>query len=160
MKLEMDVKAVVFNAGKEEYAIPIPFVISIEKVENVNHIPHLPSYMRGIIKSRGTLIPVLDLGNILYHSHIAINDEVRMIVIHTDELAFGLLVKEAQEILEIPSEALKQIGLVAYHKTKYFSSVANLEDRLITMIDPNSMLEVLEGVKEIKDYLIKQQQEA
>ncbi len=36
---------------------------------------------------------------------------VRMIVIETDELSFGLLVKEAQEILEIPEEALKQIGL-------------------------------------------------
>ncbi|MCM3111504.1 CheW domain-containing protein [Lederbergia lenta] len=153
-------KVVVFHAGHEEYAIPIPYVISIEKVEYINPVPHLPVYMRGITKSRDTLIPVLDLGHILYHSHTVIDDEVRMIVIYTKEFSFGLLVKEAKEIIEIPMEAQKQVGLVAYKKTKYFSSIANMGDRLITMIDPVAMLEVSEGVKEIKDYLIEQKQEA
>ena len=156
----MSEKAIVCNAGREEYAIPVQFVVSIEKFEHINHVPHLPSYMRGIIKSRDMLIPVLDLGDILYNIQTEVNDEVRMIVIQTDELSFGLLVNEAQEILEIAEKDLKQIGLIAYHKTKYFSAVANLEDRLITMIDPPSMLEVLDGVKEIKDYLKKQYQEA
>src|SRR6188472_1747442 len=102
-------KVVVFNAGKEEYAIPIEFVISIEKIEEINLIPHLPSYMRGIIKSRGSLIPVLDIGDIFYGLSTDVNETVRMIVIETDELSFGLLVKEAKEILEIPEEALEQI---------------------------------------------------
>lgn len=151
--------AIVFNAGKEEYAIPIEYVISIEKVMDVNPVPHLPTYMRGVIKSRGNLIPVLDLGDILYDRHTNMDEEARMIVIHTENLSFGLLVKEAKEILEIPSTALQQLGLIAYRKTQYFSAIANLEDRIITMIDPISMLEVLEGVKEIKQYLSEQQQE-
>lgn len=151
-------KAVVCHAGREEYGIPVSFVISIEKIEQVNHIPHLPAYMRGIIKSRGNLIPVLDLGGILYNEETSIDEQVRMIVIHTDELSFGLLVKEAKEILEIQAEDLKQIGFVAYRNTKYFSAVASLDERLITMIDPISMLEVLDGVKEIKEYMKKQQQ--
>ena len=72
------------------------------------------------------MIPVLDLGDILYDIQTEVNEKVRMIVIQTDELSFGLLVKEAQEILEIPEEALKQIGLIAYHKTKYFSRSCKL----------------------------------
>jgi len=156
----MAVTAIVFNAGHEEYAIPVQYVISIEKYENVNPVPHLPEYIRGVVKSRGELIPVLDFSFILYNRHIQNDDDVRMIVIHTEELSFALLVNEAKEILEIPENAMQQMGLVAYHKTKYFSSIANLEDRIITMIDPVSMLEVLEGVKEIKDYLNEQKQEA
>ncbi|MBW8348045.1 CheW domain-containing protein [Bacillus sp. IITD106] len=156
----MAVTAIVFNAGQEEYAIPVQYVISIEKYENVNPVPHLPEYIRGVVKSRGELIPVLDFSFILYNRHIQNDDDVRMIVIHTEELSFALLVNEAKEILEIPENAMQQMGLVAYHKTKYFSSIANLEDRIITMIDPVSMLEVLEGVKEIKDYLNEQKQEA
>ncbi|MBS4194588.1 chemotaxis protein CheW [Lederbergia citri] len=156
----MAVTAIVFNAGQEEYAIPVQYVISIEKYENVNPVPHLPEYIRGVVKSRGELIPVLDFSFILYNRHIHNDDDVRMIVIHTEELSFAVLVNEAKEILEIPENVLQQMGLVAYHKTKYFSSIANLEDRIITMIDPVSMLEVLEGVKEIKDYLQEQKQEA
>lgn len=156
----MAVTAIVFNAGQEEYAIPVPYIISIEKYEDVNPVPHLPAYISGVVKSRGELIPVLDLGHILYNRHIENDAEVRMIVIQTEELSFSLLVNEAKEILEIPENALQQMGLVAYQKTKYFSSIANLEDRIITMIDPVSMLDVLEGVKEIKDYLNEQKQEA
>ncbi|MCJ8006761.1 chemotaxis protein CheW [Lederbergia wuyishanensis] len=156
----MAVTAIVFNAGQEEYAIPVQFVISIEKYESVNPVPHLPDYISGVVKSRGELIPVLDLGFILYNRHIQYDTEVRMIVIQTEELSFALLVNEAKEILEIPENALQQMGLIAYHKTKYFSSIANLDQRIITMIDPVSMLEVLEGVKEIKDYLNEQKQKA
>lgn len=156
----MSEKVVVFHAGKEEYAIPITYVISIEKLEYINPVPHLPEYMRGITKSRDTLIPVLDLGYILYHSHTVTDDNARMIVIYTEEFSFGLLVKEAKEIIEIPDEAQNQVGLIAYEQTKYFSSIANLGDRLITMIDPGVMLEVSEGVKEIQNYLAEQKQEA
>ncbi|MBS4209671.1 chemotaxis protein CheW [Bacillus sp. FJAT-50079] len=156
----MTEKVVVFHAGKEEYAIPIPYVISIEKIEAMNPVPHLPVYMVGITKARGTLIPVLDLSAILYGSPLQIDKDARMIVIHTDELAFGLLVKEAKEIIEIPHDAQNQLGLVAYEKTKYFSSIAQLTDRLITMIDPVVMLDSLEGIKEVKDYLNEQKQEA
>lgn len=156
----MSEKVVIFNAGNEDYAIAISYVISIEKLDHINPVPHLPEYMRGITKSRDTLIPVLDLGSILYDSRTAIDGDSRMIVIHTEELSFGLLVKEAKEIIEIPTEAQNQLGLIAYQKTKYFSSIANLEDRLITMIDPAAMIEVSEGIKEIKDYLIEQKQDA
>lgn len=155
----MTEKAVVFNAGAEEYAISIPYIISIEKVEHINPVPHLPTYMRGIARSREVLIPVLDLGNILYHSDTIIDDHARMIIIQTADLSFGLLVKEAKEIIEIPSDSQNQLGFVAYQKTKYFSSIANLDDRLITMINPAVMLEVLDGVKEIKEYLAEKKKE-
>lgn len=156
----MSVTSVVFNAGNEEYAIPVQYIVSIENMEEINPIPHLPSYVRGIVKSRGELIPVLDLATILYESATPMNIETRLLVIHTKDFSYGLVVHEAKEILEIPSETLQQVGLVAYHKTKYFSAIANLQDRLITMIDPEELLDVLEGVKEIKNYMAELQQEA
>ncbi|KRG12217.1 chemotaxis protein CheW [Lederbergia galactosidilytica] len=151
---------VVFSAGNEEYAIPVQYIISIEKMEEINPIPHLPSYVRGVVRSRDELIPVLDLATILYESATPMNMEARLLVIQTKEFSYGLAVHDAKEILEIPSEALQQVGLVAYHKTKYFSSIANLQDRLITMIDPDELLNVLDGVKEIRNYMIELQQEA
>ncbi len=54
-------KVVVFHAGKEEYALSIEHVISIEKLEKINPIPHLPSFVLGLVKVREELIPVLDL---------------------------------------------------------------------------------------------------
>ena len=36
-----DLKAVIVQCGNEEYAIPVDSVVSIERLEQVNPIPHL-----------------------------------------------------------------------------------------------------------------------
>ena len=155
-----NLNVVVFNAGREEYGISVDYIISIEKLQKTTHVPHLQAYIKGVIHSRGQLIPLLDLANILYGEQIIEDAHTRIIVIQTDELSYGLLVQEAKEIIEIPQDKLQQVGLVAYHKTKYFSSIANLDERLITLIDPVSLLDVLEGIKEIKDYILELKREA
>ena len=149
-------KVVVFHAGKEEYALPIEHVVSIEKLERVSPIPHLPNFVLGLVKVRGELIPVLDLATILYNRSSNVEKGQFLLVIHTETLQVGLVVEEAKEILEVPDHAMKDVGLLAYSKTKYFSGVINLENRLITTIDPDVLVESLEGMKEIKKYVNEQ----
>ena len=146
-------KAVVFRAGNEEYATPILFVISFEKMECITPIPHLHSYVRGIVKVRGELIPVVDFEEILYSRALSDSGSARMIVLQTEELSFAVLVTEAKEILDFPADCLKQPGLIAYQKTNYFTGVANIDHRLITIIDPAKLVESLEGIREIKEYM-------
>lgn len=148
-----NVKAVIVRSGNEEYAIPVEQVISIEKLDAVNPIPHLPEYMIGLMKIRGELVPILDFEQILYNRPAPKDDVVRVVVVQTDSLNIGLLVLEAKEILDLPDDSLKQIGLSNYSRTKFVSSVANLKDRMITLIDPSVLVTTLEGVKEIKEYV-------
>lgn len=147
------VKVVVFRCGNEDYAIPVEHVVSIEKLEQVNPIPHLPNYFLGLMKIRGELVPIVDFEQILYGRSAISDEQVRVIVLQTEEMFIGLLVLEAKEILDIPNEDLKQIGLVNYSKTQYFSSVANLENRVITIIDPSILVRTVDGIKEIQTYL-------
>ncbi|MFK2824291.1 CheW domain-containing protein [Bacillus sp. B190/17] len=145
-------KAVVFESGHEEYAVPIQSVISIEKVNFINPIPHMPLYMRGVTKAREDLIPVIDFESVLYNRSLA-GEEARLLVVQTESLQIGLLVKDAKEIIDIPQEALKQMGIAAYEKTKYFIGVAAFSDRLITIIDPDILVSSLEGIKDIQEYM-------
>lgn len=154
--MENSNKVVVFTVGKEDYAIPIENVLSIEKLEGITPIPHLPPYVRGIIKVRGELIPALDTERILYNRPVEVNDSVRIIVLQTEEMSLGILVGEAKEILDIPQEQMKQVGLIAYQKTSYFTGVANLENRLITIISPSILVKSLEGIREIQEFMKSQ----
>lgn len=72
---------------------------------------------------------------------------------HTENMTVGLLVKEAKEILDIEQENLKQIGLVNYTKTRYFTAVANLENRMITIVDASILVSSLEGFNDIQTYV-------
>lgn len=151
-------KVIVFQVDKEEYGIPIQFVVSIEKLEGVTPIPHLPEYVKGMMVVRGELVPVIDLERIFYHRQLEQTESSRLIVLKTEELTIGIMVKDAKEIIDISAEKIKQVGLVAYAKTSYFTGVANLDSRLITLIDPLKLVQALEGVKEIKDYMTKSHQ--
>lgn len=152
-------KTVVFQAGSEEYAFPILYVISIEKMEGMTAIPHMPDYVTGITKVRGDLIPVIDLEKVLYSRDIQVEDKTRLIVLETAEISIGVLVRDAKEILEIPEENLKQPGLVAYQNTKFITGIANFDKRMIMVINPEILIHSLEGIKEIKDYMKNQKQE-
>jgi purine-binding chemotaxis protein CheW len=151
-------KFVVFRIQGEEYAIPIEFVISIEKIAGITPIPHLPRYVNGIAKVRDELIPVIDLKQILYHQSSNLEESTRKIVLQTEELSIGVIVDEAKEIIDIPDELVKPLGLAAYAKTTYFSGVANVNSKLITLIDPSILVESLDGIKDIKEYMKTQAQ--
>lgn len=155
-------KVVVFQCGNEEYAVPIEHVVSIEKLEQVNPIPHLPSYLIGLMKIRGELVPIIDFEEILYHRSGVNYENARVVTMHTQDMSIGILVKEAKEILDILADDLKQIGLVNYTKTQYFTAVANLENRMITIVDPSILVRSLEGIKDIQSYLenVKKEEQA
>ena len=42
-----ELKAVIVQCGNEEYALAVDSVVSIERLEQINPIPHLPEYMLG-----------------------------------------------------------------------------------------------------------------
>ena len=147
-------KAVVFMCGNEDYAVPVDQVVSIEKLERVTPIPHLPNYLLGFTRIRGELTPVIDFGHVLYNRPT--NTETsKIIVLSTELVNYGLLVADAKEILDFDENVLKQMGLVNYEKTKYFTAIANLEDRMISCVDPSILVNSLDGIREIVNYLHK-----
>ncbi|MBQ0140536.1 MAG: chemotaxis protein CheW [Kurthia sp.] len=151
-------KVVVFRSGNEEYAISVDHVISIEKVEFTNRIPHLPVYVDGLTKNRGELLPILDFERILYNVQ-GRSEDSKLLVLQVGDFTFALKVLEAKEILDIPEELLMQVGLVSYSKTRYFTAVANLDERMITIVSPEVLVDSLEGIKEIKQFMQKAKNE-
>ncbi|WP_010287792.1 chemotaxis protein CheW [Kurthia massiliensis] len=147
-------KVVVFRCGQEDYAISVDQIVSIEKVDHINPVPHLPHYVVGLTKNRGELLPVLDFEQILYNRSAGFND-TRLVIVQADDFLFALQVVEAKEIMDLPNEVLKQVGLINYARTKYFTAVANLEDRMITVVSPTVLCDTLDGIKDIKQYMIE-----
>jgi len=145
-------QSIVFRSRTEEYAVPVDQVVSIEKIERITPVPHLPNYLLGFTRVRGELVPVLDFGIILYNTPSS-KDTSKMVVLNTNVVNYGLVVDEAKEILHFNDNELAQVGLVNYAKTQYFTAIANLENRMITCVEPNILVNSLEGIREILEYL-------
>ena len=148
-----NLKAVIIQCGNEEYALSIDSVVSIELLEHVNPIPHLPDYMLGLMRIRDELVPILDFEQILYGNSAKNNADARVVVVQTEKLFIGLLVIDAKEILDLPESSMTSSGLMAYSKTKYFTTVANLDNRMITVVDAEILSKSLEGMDAIEEYV-------
>ncbi|KYD09746.1 chemotaxis protein CheW [Saccharococcus caldoxylosilyticus] len=146
-------KFVVFQLEREQYAVPIEYVISIEKMVEPTIIPQMPDYMVGVVRIRGELVPVLDTRKLLYERPFEEMDKTRLVVTMAKDISVAFIVDEAKEILDIPEEAVKQVNMLAYQQTPYLVGVASLPERLIILMDPNRLFAHLEEADEIKEHI-------
>ena len=50
-----------FTLGNEEYGVDILSVQEIRSWEPVSRIPNVPSYEKGVVNLRGSIVPIIDL---------------------------------------------------------------------------------------------------
>jgi purine-binding chemotaxis protein CheW len=149
-------KLVIFQANQEEYGVSVEHVVSIEKLDIVTPIPDMPVYMKGLMKVRNELIPVLDTKQILFRNPMELTEKSRVIVVQTTELSVALLVEEAKEILDVQKESIKPLSSIAGNGSNYISGMVNLEKRLIAMIEPGKLVDGLKEMDAIKEEMEKQ----
>ncbi|MFS0635726.1 chemotaxis protein CheW [Mesobacillus foraminis] len=77
------------------------------------------------------MIPAIDSEAILYQRRLQPDNQTRMIVLDADGISFGVVVKAATEIMEIPAESIHRPELAAFHKIDYLKGIANLSDRMV-----------------------------
>lgn len=143
-------KVVVFQTQEEEYGIPIQNVVSIEKLQPLTAISNMPIYMNGVTTVRKEVTPIFDSNQILYRTPTEQTDKTRMIILQTADLSFGLIVDDAKEIISIPENSVQQIRLMSYQQDTYILGIANLDSRLLTLIDPANLVNALEEIEEVK----------
>lgn len=150
---------VVFKLNQDEYAIPITYILSIEKADHIQMVDDLPNYCTGTLHVRDQAFPIFDFKYILYGENSNINQECRVILLETEKLAYGLLVQDVDEVLDVNQEAIKPLGIVSHLKTKYCSSIIQMEDRLLTMLDAEGILDVLDNINVVFNFIAQLHQE-
>jgi purine-binding chemotaxis protein CheW len=145
--LSSKLEVVAFHVGDEEFCIDIMAVREIRGWTQATALPHVPSYVRGVINLRGTVLPVIDLavrfgGN---SSKASARDVV--IVTQVGTQLVGLLVDGVSDILTISKSSIQPTPNVASELAETFvKGLIALDGRMISVIDlqdvlPNTMRE-------------------
>ncbi|WHT47441.1 chemotaxis protein CheW [Sporosarcina thermotolerans] len=95
----------------------------------------------------------MDFQWILYDNSAKDHKNAKVVVVQTEGLDIGLLVLDAKEILDISEDTFTSSELLAHSKTPYFTTIVNLEERMITVVDPQILSERLTGMEVIGDYI-------
>lgn len=98
---------VAFRMGAQQYCVDIHSVLEIRGWAHATQLPLSPSYVRGVMNLRGTVLPIIDLGTRLGIPVSPPSARHVIIVAKIDRKTVGLLVEAVSDILTV-GEALIQ----------------------------------------------------
>jgi len=101
------VELLTFQLSDQEYSLNIMSVREIRSWTRATPMPHAPSFMRGVINLRGTVLPVMDLAERLGLPRREHSDRNVIIVVKQGETMTGLLVDAVSDIISVKQSDLQ-----------------------------------------------------
>ncbi|MDI7741683.1 chemotaxis protein CheW [Lysinibacillus fusiformis] len=134
-------KVIVFQLADKEYAIPVSNVQGIEKLMHITRVPKTPAFVKGVINLRGVVTPLIDLRE-RFGIPVSNNEETtRIIIITLEEMEVGFIVDSANDVIDIPVNAIEaQPEVVGSNEEDFISGVAKLENRLLILLHLDKVL--------------------
>ncbi|MEK4406905.1 chemotaxis protein CheW [Sporosarcina sp. resist] len=144
---QKEMKVIVFQLLDMEYAIGVDIVQSIEKVLSITRVPKTPAYVKGVINLRGIVTPIVDLRERFGLTSKEMDDSTRIIIVTLDEYDVGLIVDAANDVLDIPVNAIEpQPEVVGSIESDFISGVAKVDKHLLVMLNLDKVLEPVKRV--------------
>jgi purine-binding chemotaxis protein CheW len=140
-KEDREVQLVIFQLGREEFAVEVTQVREIIRMQDITRMPKAPSFVEGIINLRGQIIAVLDLAQRLNLEAAERGSETRIIVVEAGDIKVGMIVDSVSEVMRISEDEVEPSpALAADVEAVYLKGVVKQENRLIILLDLTRIL--------------------
>ena len=127
---------ILFELAGTTYALRSHEVRHIELVEQVTPVPTAPSFIEGVVFSRGQVIPAINLRLRFGFPRQEHGVRSRLVVAESAGRTVGLLVDSAREFKIIPAETIQPPSdSIAGLSGRYLRGIAIVNERLILLLD-------------------------
>ena len=143
---------IVFQLGKEEYALKIEQVKEVVLTPNISSIPHEDKHILGVANVRGNVIAVIDLA-----LRFGLVDESRVgkegaytLVIESQDYKVGLFVESVPNTISVIESEIESASAVVSgdRRDSYIQGIIKIDDRMIMLMDIFSFLDIETGIEE------------
>ncbi|UWP97290.1 chemotaxis protein CheW [Aliiroseovarius crassostreae] len=136
-----EIELLSFLVGGQDYSVDIMSVREIRGGAQATSLPHAPSYVKGVINLRGTVLPIVDLAKRLGMHEDKDSERNVIIVVAIGERTVGLVVDAVSDILAISEQDMQPPPeMRADQKRNFVSALTIVEDRMIRILDLNAVL--------------------
>lgn len=130
-----------FRLGEEEYGIDILKVQEIRGYEAVTAIANTPSFIKGVINLRGTIIPIVDmrikfnLGNVDYNIFTVV------IILNVAGRIVGMVVDSVSDVISLSPEQMRPApSFAAGLDTQYIMGLGTVDSRMLILADIEKLM--------------------
>jgi|SRR5690625_441035 len=151
--LALDKKVIVFQLKDEEFAVSVQQVGGIERMLPITRVPQTAEFVKGVINLRGVVTPVIDLRKRFDIEEIPYDESTRIILVHLDDMEVGLIVDAANDVIDIPEDAIEPApDVIGAVNVDYIDGVAKLDNRLLILLNLNCVLsnDEVDDLKSVK----------
>ncbi|MBU5591115.1 chemotaxis protein CheW [Clostridium sp. MSJ-4] len=128
---------VIFRLNDEQFAVETSKVQGINDIMEITKVPKAPSYIKGLINLRGSIISLLDI-NLLLDMGLSAIEQNNIIILNMQEEQVGITVDQVDEVLEVEESIIEKVE--DQKKKSYIKGVINFKDRIVTLIDIDKLL--------------------
>jgi purine-binding chemotaxis protein CheW len=138
---------ILFTVVGTTYALPSGEVRHMEMVEDVTRVPNAPSFVDGVVFSRGQVVPVVNLRARFGFDRVAHDIRTRLVVVQSGARLVGLVVDSAREFVSIPPDGIQPPHeALAGMSGRYVDGIASLGDRLVLVLNLSRILNFTESL--------------
>jgi purine-binding chemotaxis protein CheW len=148
-----------FKMAEEVFAINVSQVINILEMRHITRVPKTPSYMKGVINLRGTVLPVVDLRIKFGIPEQENTVDTSIIVINIEKdgeiIMLGTLVDAVREVLELNDEDIAPSpNIGTKYNSGFIHGMYRMDEHFIMILNIDKIFSVDE-ILDVKDHLEK-----
>jgi purine-binding chemotaxis protein CheW len=134
-----------FRLAQEEYGVEILKVQEIKGYSAITPIPNTPSYLKGVMNLRGTIVPVVDLRSKFAMDEAEYNQFTVIIVVKVGPKVMGLIVDAVSDVLNIPKTDIQPTpDFGAEVDARYINGMAKAGDKLVVLLDIDRVMNAVD----------------
>ncbi|MFN2329043.1 MAG: chemotaxis protein CheW [Chromatocurvus sp.] len=135
-----------FILDGEEYGIDILRVQEIRGWSKTRPIPNAPSWLKGIIDLRGSIVPIIDLRERFHIEPLEYGPKTVVIVVrfhnekNRDQRDLGIVVDAVSEVYSVAPKSVKSApNIGSAIDEQLIEGIAMINDKIIVLLDMNCL---------------------
>lgn len=130
-----------FALGREEYGIDILKVQEIRGYDAVTSIANAPSFIKGVINLRGTIVPIVDLRIKFNLGEVEYNSFTVVIILNISGRVIGAVVDGVSDVVALEPQQIKPAPEFSVSfDTRYILALGTVEDRMLILVDIEKLM--------------------
>jgi len=136
-----------FFLGEEQYGIAIDKIKEIIAMMKVTNVPKTPSYIRGVINLRGSIIPVVDTRLRFGMENRDEDMHTAIVIVEVDRVNIGFIVDRVEEVASIDTANLSEPPKFGSQiDSDFICAMAQIGENVVMLLDVLKLFEADELV--------------
>ncbi|MBO9537104.1 chemotaxis protein CheW [Herbaspirillum sp.] len=138
-----------FLVGAESFAMPIGSIREIIEFGGLTEVPLMPSFLRGVINLRGSVVPVIDLSVRFGRAPTVVAKRTCIIIMELaqdgQQLLLGVMVDAVSAVLSVQEDRIEpRPSFGAGVRADFIEGMININERFLVVLDVQKVLSVEE----------------